>query len=573
MRQGWIAGVLVVGLAACSATSTPTSQPAVASPSPSVIPASGPVAAPSAVGTPAPGARDLALHPLPQLDGLLRGVAVAGLASGPSGVVILGNDRRTGALLALTSADGDDWNRHWLPGTTFGGGTPDRLIGGSFGFLALGWSPRPGSAARALWSSQDGTTWSLSGATGFPAGEVTALTATPWGAAASLDVGGAGALVATTTDGSTWSVAPIPEAPLANVYSLIPLPDGLLVTGMSMADQDAATNAFRAWRSDDGRTWSVAPGLAAAIGSQENSIEVWQPSPWGAAGSGSDNREVGVVAGDGFAPLAAPPDPWGRLVGGPAGLVWLQGADAGATCSAAWRYASDTWEPLTGTNNDRSCLDEAGPSVLGSASTADGMVVVAMLGTWADRVAWLIRAPGATPSGGDGGGPVEPPADAIPDPLAAVVERPSTCPALPTTVGSVLELPPLTAVGCFADQPISFRAWVVDPGEGYGGTCSAFTPAWIRECVLADYQLAASVPGTGDQTARLHAQRAPTATGATKGVGRWVRATGHYDDPVSPTCRGVGPSGDVAFESEIPPSLAVLSCRLVFVVTDVRNAT
>jgi len=65
--------------------------------------------------------------------------------------------------------------------------------------------------------------------------------------------------------------------------------------------------------------------------------------------------------------------------------------------------------------------------------------------------------------------------------------------------------------------------------------------------------------------------RSPAATGSTKGVGRWVRITGHYDDAVSPSCRGTGDHGTVGLEPEIPRAVAVLGCRLVFVVTDVRN--
>ena len=69
-----------------------------------------------------------------------------------------------GGLIAWTSADGDGWVRHWLPGATFGGGTPDQIVGGRFGYLALGWTTDPAtrpmkeglSFPRALWSSNDG---------------------------------------------------------------------------------------------------------------------------------------------------------------------------------------------------------------------------------------------------------------------------------------------------------------------------------------------------------------------------------------------------------------------------------
>ena len=117
-------------------------------------------------------------------------------------------------------------------------------------------------------------------------------------------------------------------------------------------------------------------------------------------------------------------------------------------------------------------------------------------------------------------------------------------------------------------SPMTFRAWVVDPGEGYGGTCGPFRPQWIRECVLPDYQLA-SVERSDGSLETLHAMRAPSATGQTKGVGRWVRVTGHVDDPVSLTCRAVSDDIRFAADVEIPPALAVLDCRQVFVVSDI----
>ena len=121
----------------------------------------------------------------------------------------------------------------------------------------------------------------------------------------------------------------------------------------------------------------------------------------------------------------------------------------------------------------------------------------------------------------------------------------------------------------FGDTAMTFRAWVVDPGEGYGGTCGPFRPAWIMECVLPDYLLAMSGVKIDSSADILHAMRAPSATGNLKGVGRWVRVTGHLDDPISPTCRWASDEPEFGADSEGPPALAVLECRLTFVVTDI----
>ena len=172
----------------------------------------------------------------------------------------------------------------------------------------------------------------------------------------------------------------------------------------------------------------------------------------------------------------APPETatWpGHAVAGPAGFVWVLGADRSARCVSAWQYDGGRWRPLDGTTPDQSCVDGATPNVLASAALPDGMVLVGMASSSDDRVAWLVRDAGRRPTGtAVGGEPTQPPADAIPDPLAISIATPASCPALPTTIAAVFDLEPAAAVGCFGDHTMSFRAWVRDPGEGYGGTCA-----------------------------------------------------------------------------------------------------
>ena len=512
--------------------------------------------------------RDLALYALPALDASMHGAGIAGIASGRKGVLIVGNDRRTGALASWTSVDGAVWDRHWLPGSTFGGGTPELIVGGSFGYLASGWKPGPDPSTPWLWRSADGITWTPSAQTGLARAPITAMVASPWGITVALDLGTRGAKIAVSADGDTWREAVLPAGPAVSVDALVELPDGALVLGQTASTIDSG--ALSGWRSTDGDTWAVASDLAGEIGRLPNSIDVWQGGPWGVAGSGIGEGSVGLIDGDHFRSITPAPDAWGRLVGGNGGLLWVQGGDRSATCAAAWQFDGQAWRSLDGVNDDRSCLDAASPFVLGSASVADSIVVMAQLGASHDLAAFLVRAPGSSPPGDAIGGMADPPAMAIPDALAATIDGPSECPDFPSTVGTILAIAPRTAVGCFGDRPMTFRAWVVDPGEGYGGTCAAFTPAWIQECVLPDYLLASSqLPGRPI----LHAMRAPSATGALTGVGRWVLITGHYDDAVSPTCRGVGDVGSVGFQSEIPPAQAVLSCRLAFVVSEIRSGT
>jgi hypothetical protein len=197
------------------------------------------------------------------------------------------------------------------------------------------------------------------------------------------------------------------------------------------------------------------------------------------------------------------------------------------------------------------------------------MVVLAQLGEQPDRAAWLVRSPARPPAQVSAVDTAGPGAESIPDALAIRIERPATCPERPSTVDELQAIDRRLAVACFGHDPMTFRAWVVDPGEGYGGTCSPFSPAWIRACVLPDYQLRAGVGPNDGTLAVLDAMRSPAATGDLRGVGRWVRVTGHLDDPVSPSCRERSDEPEFASDVESPRALAVLQCRLVFVVDDI----
>ena len=234
-RSGLAAVILMV--AACGST-TPSPGPA-SSPSPVLTNAPSPMSSPAATAAATPVAQDLALDALPPADELLRGAAVGSLASGRSGVVMLGNDRATGALISWTSADGGEWDRHWLPGSTFGGGTPDLLVGGSFGYLALGWRIAPVTRPmvegiafpRDLWTSVDGVNWALAPADGLPHGEITALVSGPSGVAALIEGSPERehSTVAVTHDGRAWQTAAIPAGASPWSDGLVVLPHGFLL--------------------------------------------------------------------------------------------------------------------------------------------------------------------------------------------------------------------------------------------------------------------------------------------------------------------------------------------------------
>ena len=331
------------------------------------------------------------MYALPQANDLLRGAAVASIASGPAGVVVLGNDRATSALISWTSGDGDGWVRHWLPGTTFGGGTPDRLVGGSFGYLAVGWKTDFAARGmvegiqfpRALWSSVDGVTWALASEVGLPDGEVSWLASGPAGVAALVSTGGdQRPAVAVTRDGGRWQAATMPADAIPGKMASRRRPTVSFCSDRSTNSTPSAEPRRRdaVWRSSDGLAWTSDPDLAKQLHDRDNSIDSWQLSPWGAVGWSS------YAAGSGAALLTAqgvqeiaPPNTgsWaGQVVAGPAGLVWTLGADRSASCVSAWRFVDGGWSPLAGTTPDMTCLNAAGPYLLGSAAVPGGMVVI-----------------------------------------------------------------------------------------------------------------------------------------------------------------------------------------------------
>jgi hypothetical protein len=584
--KGSALAVVLIALivSACGSDAIPSAPPS--SPVPATIAPTGATTSAPPSASPMPAARDLAMYALPQANELLRGAAVASLASGPSGVVILGHDRATGALITWTSPDGDSWERHWLPGATFGGGTPDLLVGGVFGYLALGWGIEPATTAmregmtfpRALWTSPDGVSWTPAPDIGLPNGAITGLASGPAGVAALIEASAdrQHSTVAVTSDGSHWHEASMPDGAIPYSNGLVATPEGFLLLGaIDTVDSTGGTSSTDvAWRSTDGIAWTADPGLARQLHERENPIDSWQSSPWGVVGwsSGSVGLGPALLTAGGLQDI--PPVDTGswaaQVVAGPAGIVWLLGADRAAACVSAWQYDEGVLRPLDGTHPDVECLNAAGPAVLGSAAMPEGMVIIGTLGTDPDRVAWLVRGPGRPPTGAVADGPPpSPPAASIPDPLAIAFAPLSTCPPAPTTMAALQELSPALAAGCFGDRTITVRAWVLDPGEGYGGTCGAFEPAWIRECVLPDYFLIADRSVDGADVPTLNAMRSPKATGDLIGVSRWVRVKGHYDDAASASCRGGGV--DIGFEPEPPTALLVSACRLVFVVTDIRT--
>lgn len=88
-------------------------------------------------------------------------VSLAGVASGPAGVVATGTafDEATGRsdALVLGSADGAAWQRR--DSDSFARGATEDILSGPRGFVAVGQARRGGQGVAASWSSPDGRRW------------------------------------------------------------------------------------------------------------------------------------------------------------------------------------------------------------------------------------------------------------------------------------------------------------------------------------------------------------------------------------------------------------------------------
>jgi hypothetical protein len=391
------AAILVLSLSACSASPALPGATMSAAPSQSATASAHASKTPPPTPSPTPEAAsgDLGVNALPQLDDLIRGDDIASLAGGSAGFVMLGSDRRTGALMSWTSTDGGGWSRHRLPGSTFGGGTPDMLVGGSFGYLALGWRQADPSSSRALWFSPDGVEWSPAAAKGLPAGRITSIVSGPSGAALAIDQGKRGGAIATTQDGRTWQIADLRGGPVPRKPTILALPSGFFAFGADPLQSDDNTElTATAWRTDNGSTWMKDRLFADEFEGFDTVIDGWQLSPRGAAGFDHFEENVHVFNAVGVETFATPEESsGGTLVGAANRLLWIEGGNASASCFAAWRLVGRAWVTLTGANVDRQCMYTAFPMVQAAASTADATVIIGSNESVPDSLAWLVRAP------------------------------------------------------------------------------------------------------------------------------------------------------------------------------------
>ncbi len=462
---------------------------------------------------------------VPFRHGLRAPLGISGMdavAAGPSGFVAIGQVPLGAA--AWWSTDGLDWHRartpqDWRARTAWRFPTLTDIVSTDAGFVVVG---RTTAGSGAVWGSQDGRSWERLAA-GLGPGLATIVSAggvliaagpdrdedgsriwasgdlKTWTAVATLDgIGitslaagplglvaagetfiedvGRRAVVLRSTDGVEWLPSPIEPASETFIQDVAAFGDGWVAVG-AMGEGEPESGA--AWRSVDGESWLQAPAIDSWSTPRRSVwVEAVAVRPEGdlvATGPGVDGQIVAWRSADGLAwePVAMP----------------VEDPDLGGTYEPA--------DIAAGT--DRTVIVGSYPDV---GYPYEG------LRRWSAAV-WTSPAPP------DAGEPEE---------------WRTRCPGRGARLAGILDLRPDLRIRCFGRRPLSFRAWLGD--APYDGDEIASRPDWLTTVFAAGYAYPARIIGWLGDFLILHV--APgSGLPAKLGSGRWVRITGHFDDPAA----------------------------------------
>ena len=553
---------VVLAMAGCSAVAPEPRPAGEPGSSGALVPPTRPVA--TQIAPPDPST--VGWMAVPSVGDAFAGAKVGPIAVGPAGIVALGSDSTDTALIAWSSPNGVDWDRHWLPPTTFGGGIPSHLFASAAtGYVAIGSDMAvDGTIVRVVWTSRDGIAWTEDpDPSGRIDGVVFAGVSSPAAILVLESLRNPGAALEVSQDGSHWLAAAIPNG--GQVAGIAADVDGFVAWGgiqTALADGTVADRTV-VWHSSTGTTWLEMPIDERPV---LDDIQGWYSGGGQALIAGSDGWRS-IQRNGTTTPAAGIPDGM-NVAPGSAGIVAYTLPDVDA-CPRAIMMVGSRWVP-TRAASGATCVPGPGVNPSRMVPLADGWLVLGQADRPSQIFGWLLRA-GPAPEmavGLVGGDPATAPDAAIRAADNVVFPRPDRCPAEPLDASAIATLSRADRVGCFGGRDLTLRAWVVDPGEGYGGTCPGRIPDWLQDCVLPVWLLRGTADNA-DPTAALHALRRPDATGDLSGVGRWVRLTGHFDDPAAATCADTIASGFV--EDPVPLASLVRDCRTEFVVTRMAN--
>ena len=480
---------------------------------------------------------------------------VAGLAASPNGFVVWGytssRANKASSPFLAASSNGHTWlsvdysafKNAWIRSVTYGPG----------GWLAMGSAQNNGAQTDLwLWKSTDGRSWRALGSLPVNATDRDAsLLASRSGYLLLLGGYRSQALEDWhSTDGVSWTKGQAPEG-----------------TGLSMQHAVATRSGFYAWPdlsvdnpqtkasySPDGQSWlqldappmtgdgrivSVGAGLLAV----DSSPVTGAPRAW--LGSFSN----GAIS-------------WTAQPGGPPHTFGFASLASDGETAILFGWDRSTDQPKAWS------LDASGWNEIGLPTGAFGGLVPTMtVGSPAGFIAvgsrLNLRADNptlwaGTPQGGWSG-------EASPV-VAALGERTDLrCAAKPTDAVAFATLDVPTAVICFGNSPITFRAYIGQCDGCNGVSGDVYTPAWLAD--PAQNQLYLSPIKIQDNWF-FGARRAASLADNPAWLDHWVELTGHFDDPASGTCRWAPDphSAQAIFSAQ----QTINGCRQQFVITRIR---
>jgi hypothetical protein len=483
------------------------------------------------------------------------GGSVAGLAASPSGFVVWGytssrtNNPPTPFLAA--SSDGHSWQP-----VDYG---PFRNAGirsvtyGPAGWLAMGSAQSNGAQTGLwLWKSTDGRSWRALGS----------LPVNSTDRDASLLASGSGYLLLMggfrsqalegwhSTDGVSWTKGQVPEGNGLSMQHVVATRSGFYAWPDLSVNNPQPESSYSAdgqsWlqidsppMTGDGRIVSFADGLLAV----DSSPVTGAPRAWrGSFSNGGITwtaQPGGLPHTLGFASLASD-----------GGTAMLFGWDRLTDAPKAWSLDASGWQET--------------PLPVG---VFGGLVPTTTVGSPAGFVAvgsnLNLRADNPTLWAGTPHGGWSREASPV---IAPVGERTDLrCPSKPRDAVSFATLDVPTAVICFGDSPMTFRAYVGRCDGCNGGGGDVYTPAWLAEPGQSQIFLS---PIKVSDNWFFGARRAESLADDPRWLDHWVELTGHFDDPASGTCRWApDPHGAQTIFSA---QATINSCRQQFVVTRVR---
>ncbi len=506
------------------------------------------------------------LHPIdrPTFPG-----TVSAVSAGATGFVVHGSLPVIGwqpaEPITVFSADGQTWSRAAVETTPWGGWG---AAWGPSGWLATSPVTGPqGIVSVWLWESTSGSDWSAVGELDFPTNEtILGFVGSERGyllALASSDDGSADLWF--SPDGLVWqesrgSIDDIDQGALApfgpQALRIAASTAGFLAWTFSDAERRDVVAAYSA----DGRTWmpiqlASDAGTAwltlAATGDRivalgrdaAGTVRAYSASlPPGNGALALERASHLEVAFDGAVV-------WSLISDGDTAYAF--GTDRQDGLDLAWAGNGRQWRRIgtpDGGFGQPVTVVAAGPTgVLALGTEPNGVV--------SDPVLWHLR------NDGQWARPTQSIIPPTPQP------SPADCGNPPDTAVEFMGLDPTVAVPCFGDRQMTFTAWSVRCRGCHGGGVLGPRPGigWLMNPART-FLLLPIEDRSGTNGYTREAIPARDLEWRDSYVGRWLRITGHYDDPTAAECgRLPAPTGEFYW---LGPNAQASYCRRQFVVTE-----